>query len=67
MTTPLLVALDGATTITNPTSDQLAGWAYDTHCQTCATCRRGDTWCERGRALLAATAHILDTPGYPAI
>ncbi len=61
-----IIALDGHNVITQPNADQLAGWTYEAHCETCATCRRGDTWCETGRALLALTAprgHN-DLPGY---
>lgn len=64
-----IIALAGHDVITNPTSDQLSGWAYEAHCETCATCRRGDTWCETGRRMLAATAPDRDNgiPGYPGI
>lgn len=66
---PLVIALDGHQVITQPTSDQFAAWAYEAHCQTCATCRRGDTWCDTGRRMLAATAphHDNGIAGYPAL
>jgi hypothetical protein len=67
MTAPLIIALDGRRTITRPTADQFATWAYEAHTEACATCRRGDTWCETGRRLLAATAPANDLPGYDPI
>jgi hypothetical protein len=62
-----IVATENGRTITAPDSPTLARWAYETHCETCATCRRGETWCNHGRALLAATAPTNDLPGFPAI
>jgi hypothetical protein len=50
---------------TDPSAASLAYWAYEKHTETCATCRRGDTWCETGRNYLAATAPNSDLPGYP--
>jgi hypothetical protein len=61
----LITATENGHTITSPSSTALAHWAYEAHCDECATCRRGETWCETGRALLAATAPISDLPGYP--
>ena len=64
-----IIALDGHDIITRPTADQLAGWAYEAHCDACATCRRGDTWCDTGRTLLTLTAPCgnPDLPAYPGI
>ncbi|HZP54622.1 hypothetical protein [Actinocrinis sp.] len=61
---PLVIALDGATTITDPTARQLATWAYETHCRHCPTCRRGDTWCDQGADYLRASVPHTDLPGY---
>jgi hypothetical protein len=41
--------------------------AYYEHCQNCPCCRRGQTWCETGTAILAAIATTRadsDLPGY---
>lgn len=65
----LITALDGTRVVTQPDASTLAHWAYEAHCRDCATCRRGDTWCETGRRYLAATAPTTrdDLPGYPAL
>lgn len=60
-----IIATENGRTITNPDSPTLARWAYERHCEKCATCRRGETWCDTGRALLTATAPATDIPGYP--
>lgn len=52
---------------TNPTDHELLGWSYEAHSETCATCRRGETWCDTGAAILTAIATISssnDLPGY---
>lgn len=65
----LITALDGPTVHTDPSAALLSKWAYEAHCRDCATCRRGETWCETGRRYLAATAPTTrdDLPGYPAL
>jgi len=60
----LITALDGDRVITQPDATTLAHWAYEKHTETCATCRRGDTWCGQGRDYLQATAPHTDLPGY---
>ena len=55
---------------TRATDRALLGWAYEAHCVNCATCRRGETWCETGAAILTAIAAAntnSDLPGFAAI
>lgn len=54
-------------TETIPDAATFARWAYEAHTAECAECRRGDTWCDQGRAYLRATRPVTDLPGYPAI
>jgi Zn-dependent alcohol dehydrogenase len=57
-------------TTVQATDHALLGWAYEAHCENCATCRRGETWCETGAAILTAIATTntnTDLPGYQAI
>jgi hypothetical protein len=61
----LAPAPDGQRVTTDPSAASLAHWAYEKHTEDCATCRRGDTWCETGRRYLAATRPANDLPGYP--
>lgn len=63
----LITALDGARVVTQPDASTLVHWAYEKHTETCAECRRGDTWCQQGRAFLRATRPTTDLPGYPAL
>lgn len=63
----LITALDGPTVHTDPSAELLSKWAYEKHTETCAECRRGDTWCAQGRAFLRATQPAADLPGFPSI
>lgn len=43
------------------------GRAYESHCDRCFTCKRGDTFCETGAAINAAIATTRagsDLPGF---
>jgi hypothetical protein len=54
-------------TATQATDHALLGEAYEDHCQRCATCCRGEVWCDTGAAILTAIATTRsdsDLPGY---
>lgn len=49
----------------NPTDHTLLGWAYEAHCESCACCRRGETWCDTGAAILTAIGTTRSDSGLP--
>lgn len=63
---PLIVALVGATTVTDPTARQLAAWALAAHQRDCGSCRPGQP-CTDGRRYAEAANADNGLPGYPPV
>lgn len=60
---PLVIALDGARVVTQPTAQQFSLWAYAAHAEACPICTGPGGWCPTGRDLLSASRST-DLPGY---